>query len=342
MKRILAFILSLILLFQVIIPVSAKTTVVSDSAPDYDIWMSDTLIQGLNGAGGLYKTFRQSQEPVSIKLNKTSVTLKVGESVSIKATVTGKANKVTWKSTNTSVATVNSKGKITAKAKGTTTIKATANGVKTTCKIIVKNVDKKEKARKAYKTLISQYEKKYGIAKFGYIRGNYYWTGLCFCKLFDFNNDGIEELVLVYQSEKSNKDKIQYHVEFWTHDGKRLNNIISTISWSGNNSPLFGFVSFVKYKGKTYLHISPDPMFKDYYYGKKSTGNLGLVHKFEWKGDMIKGQWYYNGKRITVAKHSELFNSLSASSTGYGFSSLEHKSKIEEQIRKTKNVLNLP
>ena len=65
MKRIFTFILSLALLFQAVIPVSAETTVISDSkAPDYDIWMADTLIQGLNGSGGLYKIFRESQEPV--------------------------------------------------------------------------------------------------------------------------------------------------------------------------------------------------------------------------------------------------------------------------------------
>ncbi|MDD7436911.1 MAG: hypothetical protein PUK68_11175 [Lachnospiraceae bacterium] len=49
-----AIILSLTFLFQVIIPVPETTTVVSDSkAPDYDIWMADTLIQGLNGEESL-------------------------------------------------------------------------------------------------------------------------------------------------------------------------------------------------------------------------------------------------------------------------------------------------
>lgn len=64
MKKVLAFILSLTLLLQVIIPVEAATTVVSNSkAPDYDIWMADTLIQGLEGGDGWYKIFRQFQEP---------------------------------------------------------------------------------------------------------------------------------------------------------------------------------------------------------------------------------------------------------------------------------------
>jgi uncharacterized protein YjdB len=78
-----------------------------------------------------------------IKLNKTKATLKKGKSVKLKATVTpSKAcKKVTWKSSNTKVATVSSSGKVTAKKKGTATITCTAadgSGKKVTCKITVK------------------------------------------------------------------------------------------------------------------------------------------------------------------------------------------------------------
>lgn len=45
--------------------------------------------------------------------------------------------KATWKSSNTKVATVSSKGKVTAKKKGTTTITAKANGKTYKCKITV-------------------------------------------------------------------------------------------------------------------------------------------------------------------------------------------------------------
>ena len=77
-----------------------------------------------------------------VKLNKTSVTLNKGKTQTLKATVSpsdAENKKVTWKSSNKKVATVDSKGKITAKGKGTATITAsTSNGKKATCKVTVK------------------------------------------------------------------------------------------------------------------------------------------------------------------------------------------------------------
>lgn len=81
-------------------------------------------------------------QPIAVKkvaLNKTSANLKVGGTVTLKATVTPSnvTNKtVTWKSSKTSVATVKS-GKVTAVAAGTATITATAGGKKATCKVTV-------------------------------------------------------------------------------------------------------------------------------------------------------------------------------------------------------------
>lgn len=76
----------------------------------------------------------------SIKLNKSSVTLKKGETSQLNATVspdnaTNKA--VTYSSSNTKVAKVSSSGKITAVGGGTATITAKAGGKTATCKVTV-------------------------------------------------------------------------------------------------------------------------------------------------------------------------------------------------------------
>ena len=90
------------------------------------------------------------KQPVtSVKLNRKSATLKAKgkakqKTVTLKATVYPKnANNkaVTWKSSNSKIATVNRKGKVTAKKKGTCYITATAkDGSKKSakCKIVVK------------------------------------------------------------------------------------------------------------------------------------------------------------------------------------------------------------
>ncbi len=76
----------------------------------------------------------------SIKLDKSSVTLKKGETSQLSATVSpaDATNKtVTYSSSNTKVAKVSSSGKITAVGGGTATITAKAGGKTATCKVTV-------------------------------------------------------------------------------------------------------------------------------------------------------------------------------------------------------------
>lgn len=80
----------------------------------------------------------------AIKLNKTSLTLKKGSTAALKATVNGTSKKVTWSSSNKSIATVSGSGRVTGKKAGTVTITAKANGVSAKCKVKVTNVGKRD------------------------------------------------------------------------------------------------------------------------------------------------------------------------------------------------------
>ena len=83
-----------------------------------------------------------------IKLNKTSVTIYVGETYKLKATVSpsnASNKKVTWSSSDKKIATVSSSGKVTAKKAGKVTITVKAkdgSGKKATCKVTVKKATK--------------------------------------------------------------------------------------------------------------------------------------------------------------------------------------------------------
>jgi uncharacterized protein YjdB len=74
----------------------------------------------------------------TVSLNKTSATIYVDNSITLKLAGTNKS--AVWSTTNSGVATVNSKGKVTAKKAGTATITAKVNGKSYRCKIKVKNV----------------------------------------------------------------------------------------------------------------------------------------------------------------------------------------------------------
>lgn len=78
-----------------------------------------------------------SVEAATIKLNKTKATLNIGKTTTL--SVTGTTKTVKWSSNKKSVATVTSKGKVTAMAPGTAKITATIDSKKYTCTITVKN-----------------------------------------------------------------------------------------------------------------------------------------------------------------------------------------------------------
>lgn len=86
----------------------------------------------------------------TVRFASTSKTIYVGDTDTLKATVTPSSEKLTWSSSNTKVVTVSSKGKLTAKEEGTATITAKIKGtsIKKTCKIKVKKKSLKLSADK--------------------------------------------------------------------------------------------------------------------------------------------------------------------------------------------------
>lgn len=136
------------------ITIPASVTDIRDHAVGYikDGWdynkVSGFTIKGYKGtAAERYArnndfNFVQLQVvPTSVALNKTTLTLDIGKTSNLRATVypSNAANKkCTWSSSNTSVATVDGNGKVTAKASGTATITVkTSNGKTATCKVTV-------------------------------------------------------------------------------------------------------------------------------------------------------------------------------------------------------------
>lgn len=72
----------------------------------------------------------------TIKLNKTSLSLDVGKTYTLK--VSGTKSKITWSSSNNAVVTINTKGMVTAKEEGKALVTALVNNKKYKCTVPVK------------------------------------------------------------------------------------------------------------------------------------------------------------------------------------------------------------
>ena len=75
-------------------------------------------------------------EAATIKISKKTLSLEVGKTSTL--IITGTKKEVNWTSSKKAVATVTSKGKVTAKEPGTATITASVDGKKLSCKLTVK------------------------------------------------------------------------------------------------------------------------------------------------------------------------------------------------------------
>jgi len=101
-----------------------------------------TAIITAKTANGKYDTIKITvkKAPTSIKFKKKTITLKVGNTVKLKHTLSKNTYtyKLTYKSNKQKIASVDANGKVTALKKGTCTITVkTHNGKKATCKIKV-------------------------------------------------------------------------------------------------------------------------------------------------------------------------------------------------------------
>ena len=168
-----------------------------------------------------------------------------------------------------------------------------------------------------------------------------FWTGLCFAKLLDFNGDGVDELILAYQTEPSNIDNVEYTVELWEFDGTSVERVASQISWTGNNIPYFGGFSISKYEEKYLLVLTDNAGGDISYYGTKDDGSIGLVHELIWKGDAMEGDWYLDDEMISRETYEEYYNKYRSDSIWYGFSEESCNETIQEEISQTKDKLKM-
>ncbi len=114
---------------------------------------SGTLAEGYAEYFGF--KFADGSKAKSVTLNRNTLTLGVGESYTLIKTVKpSSAANCSWSSSNSSVASVNSNGKVTAKKAGTANITVkTASGLTSSCRVTVKNAPSSVKVNPTSLTL---------------------------------------------------------------------------------------------------------------------------------------------------------------------------------------------
>ncbi len=155
-----------------------KAVIIPKSVKEISLYTFGTSLNSIYGYKGTVAEtyakengfkFIEISEPTSVSLNKTALTLDVGKSYTLTKTVSpsNAVTSYTWSSSNTSVATVDGNGKVTAKKAGTATITVkTANGKTASCNVTVQAVQAVPTSVSLNKTSLTlDVSKSYTLAK---------------------------------------------------------------------------------------------------------------------------------------------------------------------------------
>ena len=250
----------------------------------------------------------------AVKLSKSSTSLAKGKTTTLKATVTGLSSKsVKWKSSNTKVATVSSKGKVTAKGVGTATITCTSKAdgkYKAACKVTTYALPTKvfstfSNGSKTYKTNLYGSSKKETLkismkkgkrTEYGYIYSLVLSVGKSKVNLGAADVNGSVE---VYVGDINSKDKFKEIFVLYNgsdvgtdcyilrYNGKILQKMKATYTdWTGR-----------KYKNKPYV-----VMIKDYskssirLYGSGVIGLSDFQHNSYYNEKLIYSKYIMSSK----------------------------------------------
>jgi len=102
---------------------------------------SATITAKVSGGGSATCKVTVKKAPKSVKLNKKSLKLEIGDGATLKATLSrGSGSGLQWSTNNKWVATVDDQGRVKARSDGTATITVkTCNGLTATCQVTVTN-----------------------------------------------------------------------------------------------------------------------------------------------------------------------------------------------------------
>ena len=236
-------------------------------------------------------------EAASVRLNKTSITMYTGQTSTLKVSATSK--KVTWYTSNKKVATVSSRGVVSAKSSGSATITARVNNKNLKCKVTVKKqtTTNKKAALKAYYNFLKSYkftsDRSYRGFNLAYINND------SIPELLVFDGDYHAARVQVYTYANG---KVKYVGKFGEYGGfqyKEKKGVICT-SWMGHG---ICDTTYLKWNGSKLSKII----------------SFSSVEKFDSNGNLVC-QYSINDKKVTRSKYESSMASYQKGLTSVDFS----------------------
>ena len=162
------------------------------------------------------------------------------------------------------------------------------------------SIDDQTKANNMYAKKFKSYLKKYGTVSEKYMNDTgyaMYLDGLCYSKMLDFNNDGLEELLLVYYDQGDEG----YHYDIYGYSNNKIKhlessknsfkNIKNNIVNTDYADELYGYDGGTKcleiYQQNHNYYIrtgSADDFETNIFHGFISKNNFGISNTFEFDG----------------------------------------------------------
>ena len=275
--------------------------------------------------GDYYFRVRTVTEPASIKLNKTSVTLTLPstKTAQLKAIVTGTSKTVTWKSSNSSVASVSSTGKVTAKAAGKAVISASANGKTAKCTVTVKNapsLDKKAQHKK-YVSYIKAFHTKNFNAYMEWVYEGLVEPGssepITYFSFMDIDGDGIDECMVRFSFPSSSMTTAPggARSELYTICSGKVKKVVEQGTYGSGSYPQIGV-----YRGSRLVEfVTSGHMDNRNEFFTFNSGALGrkAAYSYEWIPGYGTDNYYVNGTKTTKAKYDAFVNKMKKGKCGY-------------------------